>query len=169
MSQRSTWKLVLGACLLTGSAWAQDSIPADQLQGLAGSDRELMHPGNPLLVVGLDQADNQFRASTPALTKAEVAATQVDPAELRARRLAMYQEGSRFDRPLVASSRLTTTDPLRELPEFAADRKRVETPAEAPKAPSWNPAFLVVGLIVGGYFLMARRRLKNEMIVSRGR
>ena len=62
-------------------------------------NRESMRLGElPLTVIGIEQADNQFRTNTPALLNHTGQIAMVDVGEAYARRLAMFDEGASFDK-----------------------------------------------------------------------
>src|SRR5262245_45090230 len=97
--------LSLAACLC-GASGAQelDSVRESQLDRvpspanpgavLFSRDRERMHPGDPLRVVGLEQGGNSFRDRAPALFASDRAPLQVDAEENHRRRLALYEEAA---------------------------------------------------------------------------
>ena len=62
-------------------------------------DREAMHPGRPLTLVGIEQGGNDFRARSPALAKCDRTVTRVATEESRRRLLSMYEQGTRFHEP----------------------------------------------------------------------
>jgi hypothetical protein len=63
---------------------------------LQSRNRNVMHPGDPLLLVGVDQGDNDMRARTPALENSNKVVLQVDQDEAYHRALAMYDSGATF-------------------------------------------------------------------------
>jgi hypothetical protein len=67
---------------------------------LQSRNRTLMHPGDPLLIVGVDQGDNDMRARTPALANSNKVVKQVDQGEAYQRALAMYESGATFKSPI---------------------------------------------------------------------
>lgn len=75
-----------------------DRVPSPANPGavLFSRDRELMHPGDPLLVVGLEQDGNSFRDRAPALFASDRTPLQVDAEVNYRRRLSMYQEAASF-------------------------------------------------------------------------
>ena len=89
------------ALLLSASAWwiglagpavAQQTGSGDvdnsliRTEGLLpGRNRATMHPGNPLTIVGLEQAGRDLRSGTPALEQSDRAVALVDPEENRRR------------------------------------------------------------------------------------
>lgn len=81
------------------SKWARESAERTE-QAVRERDRELLHPGGALDVVGVEQGDNGFRSNTPALERGTLTAAKVDVDELYARRLAMYEENRSFHTPV---------------------------------------------------------------------
>lgn len=150
-------KLVLTLSLsllsLTASAAAQRQVLPEDLRGLSQTDRETIHPGDPLEVIGIDQGDNNFRAVSPALAEGELAVTMVDPEELRARRLAMYSSQARYSTPPASSARRTGASLTRGLPDFVADRavREVEDHSgddEGSNLPYWLGGVALIGALV---------------------
>ncbi len=83
---------------------------ADQLdEQLKSRNRTVIHPGEPLRVVGLEEGDNGFRDRTPLLENAEGMASAVDLKELRERRLAMYTTGANFHTPVARQTQWDET------------------------------------------------------------
>jgi hypothetical protein len=78
---------------------------AEELDALLWErDRELLHKGSPLSIVGLEQAENALRAGTPALARTDGAVAFVDVEELRQRKIAMYEQHASFHLPPSAGS-----------------------------------------------------------------
>ncbi|MBL8804519.1 MAG: hypothetical protein JNN27_21155 [Planctomycetes bacterium] len=100
-------------------------------------DRELLHPGGALDVVGAEQGDNGFRSNTPALERGALTAAKVDIDELYARRLAMYEENRSFHTPVR---------PARDEVN-GGETARDKAPLRAP-APVAEPARVSTGLLV---------------------
>jgi len=75
------------------------------------TNREQLHPGQPLKIRGIAQGANDFLAKTPALrggpTEVELVASQ----DAHQRRLAMYEGGTRFNTAPRSSPRMTASDP----------------------------------------------------------
>lgn len=151
-----TGALLAGALVLLtplASAQAPDIAPEDLKQHgmsvadighlLDSRDRELLHPGQPLIVVGNEEGDNEFRHSTPLLEGAFAARGTLDPAEARDRRLAMYTAGAHFSAPLRRSSAgATGFDSCAPSPgsDVAGDSAR--SVAEQPSAAATGCSFL---------------------------
>ncbi len=116
-------------------------------------DRELMHSDTPIEISGLDQGPVGFRGRTPALLKADRTVALVDANENYDRRLAMYEQGARFDTGprVVALETLQPVQPTRPVaPSTALD--------EEPLAESAAGTLLLCGLAAGlGLLLVARR------------
>ncbi len=149
----------LALAVFTTTAWGQRQVQPEDLQGLSRTDRETIHPGDPLDIVGIDEGDNAFRTASPALAQGELAVTLVDPEELRARRLAMYSNQARFNTPPASSSRRTGETLTRELPDFLADRANLapETDPEGSQEGSTLP-YWVGGVVLVGAFVVLRQR-----------
>jgi len=158
MTYASPLRRALGAALvaltLAGGASAQfKSAKLDQQkrateQVLTERNRETMHPGGALEVVGVEQGDNEIRSRTPALERSDRAAAQVDVDELRERRLAMYQSGARFH-----SAPPSSGDSAGEPATNDARRTRTVAPpviAPEPTTMSWGFACLVVVVVALG-------------------
>jgi hypothetical protein len=101
--------LVAAVVLVAADAYAQKPAPprtptetdrANEL--LYERNRSLMHPGDPLLLMGREQGDNEMRARTPALAQGDRSIAHVDPAENYARALALYEDRATFHQPLIA-------------------------------------------------------------------
>jgi len=106
-------------------------------------NRADMHPGDPLLVRGIDQEDNNSCAGTPLLATRVSSATQVDTEELRRRTLDMYESRATFRSPLQTPQR----KPARET---RATRTRV--PEEQPQPGSGVGPWLTAAVLVGAIF-----------------
>ncbi len=118
-----------GVMLGTPDKPAGGSVPEDTWTVIIEHDREWIHPGNQLELVGREQGDNDFRSATPALLHGKLETAQVDIDELRERKLAMYTEGQRFD----ASPRkdVYLSDRIAEL------KRELRSEEEAPKDDSF--------------------------------
>jgi hypothetical protein len=102
--------VVVGALCAGGGAYAQSISRSDGQSAssagrttdlLPGRNRARMHPGNPLVIVGVEQGDNDIRSRTPVLAQSDRAATFVNPDENYRRTLAMYDQGASFHDPLL--------------------------------------------------------------------
>lgn len=99
--------LVLGAAVMTVPARGQQEKPSERDTDRANAeavlrerDRELMHPGDPLTVVGVEQQGNDIRTRTPALARSDRYTACVDVDEHYHRTLAMYESGASFQSAL---------------------------------------------------------------------
>ncbi len=137
-----------------GEATAQQSLSESDIRSVGDRNRERMHPGQPLHVVGAEQEDNSFRERTPSLIRAEKVAVIVDPDENYRRRLAMYDSGQRFDSAPATQARVLARDPNQAVARHEVEKKK------APKAPvddRGNKAlFSGMGLIAGLVFLIRK-------------
>jgi len=157
---RPVLPLFLPLCLclpLAGQETRPDSVEEQQVERvpspgnpgaiLFSRDRELMHPGDPLLVVGLEQGGNSFRESAPALLHSDREPLLVDAEENHRRRISMYEDSESFQRPLPTADGVA---PRTHAPPRAGLTKPVEQ-AEAERGWSWIwvPAVVVFGLLMG--------------------
>jgi hypothetical protein len=102
-ARRQAWLPYAAAWLIVCAAPAAavqepdgDGGDSASQQILRENDRSMLHPGDPLFLVGLEQGDNDLRSRTPALVKSNRAARQVDPEDAYRRALAVYEDGARF-------------------------------------------------------------------------
>lgn len=70
---------------------------AAEREALERRGREVLYRGEPLHLVGVASGDPDVLTRTPALASATLGLVRVDREELRARKLAMYDGGERFD------------------------------------------------------------------------
>lgn len=149
---------VLGLLALASGAGAQDDIDQRLYELLNERDREDMHPGNPLKLVGVEQEGNSFRQRTPALMNGDLVAALVDPEANRARRLAMYESTARVNRALPVQSMLGSSS----APRYQAQVEAVDEPVEPPpEEPSEHGLVLRIASGLGALLclLAVRRRL----------
>ncbi len=59
-------------------------------------DKEAMHEGLEIRIIGMEEGDNHFRDKTPALMNSDRKPALVDTDELYDRKRAMFEEGARF-------------------------------------------------------------------------
>lgn len=127
-------KAALGAALsaaLTASARGQDTPGHLDREMVRSRDRGELHPGEPLRVVGMNEADadNDFRAGLRIARRGEHRPVEVDREEAYRRRLALFEDGARIDRasnvvaPLVDAPRR----PSRERPGAPAEEEEPST------------------------------------------
>ncbi|MEZ6003716.1 MAG: hypothetical protein R3F33_05980 [Planctomycetota bacterium] len=156
----------LALCLAVPGLAGQQEESALDTQSLRTRDREVLHPGNPLVVSGVEQGDNNFRTVTPALVKADTTIETIDREELRARKLAMYQGNQRFDRaPLLTvrtSGSMTGFSPA-ALQEGRAIRNQELTKSEIPAdGPGGTPYFLAAAGLLG--LLLYKRSQQGKLV-----
>ncbi|MCB9916755.1 MAG: hypothetical protein H6828_16665 [Planctomycetes bacterium] len=107
---RSTYRrrvaaTLLAAVTLAAYAPAQEDAPGPRetdpadVERLWQRGREVLHPGEPLDLVGSEQGGNDFRGRTPALERSDRQGAQVDLDVLRERKLAMYSGAQTFSAP----------------------------------------------------------------------
>jgi hypothetical protein len=129
-----------------------DRVPSPANPGavIFSRDRELMHPGDPLVVVGLEQGDNSFRDQAPALFASDREALLVDRDENYRRHLAMYEEAATFRAALPPADATAVRHPAPGAP--------VHGLAADPGQPAvrqtwlWIPAGVVIGLLLGFWY-----------------
>ncbi len=147
---------------VSAQAKGQDKETALALQVLRERNRETLHPGDPLTIVGLEQGDNEFRSGTPALVNGAHAVALMDPEDAYNRALAMYEGGAVFHQPpapFVAAEEASEVEVPKPAPV------RVEAGKAVPGRVSLA-LLLAVGLLVG---LALRRRLRIVLRLRRAR
>jgi hypothetical protein len=133
---------------------APEYVSKDDLEVLEQRERERMHPGDPLDLVGIDEGNPGFRDRTPTLARNVGVAVEVDLDELREQRLAMYTSGHVARRP------------VRALAPGGSERERGAAPA-VPSAPPATPAkpwfrstwVFVAGAVAAVAVAVLRRRV----------
>lgn len=147
--------ITVGLALATASgALAQQSLLEAETRRAGSRNRERMHPGNALVVVGSEQEDNSFRNLTPSLMHAEKVAVLVDPEENYRRRLAMYESRQRFDSALTARSWVYSRDLGRTAPRHEV----VKGEGPAPDEPDSGNKALLAGMgMVAGLIALIRK------------
>lgn len=146
--------IALAGLLIASEASAQRSVSENETRLIGSRNRERMHPGNPLTVVGSEQEDNSFRDRTPSLMNAEKVAVLVDEDEAYRRRMAMYNSGARFDAGPPIHSRVYSNEPDREAPRHEVAKRKAPKPVESGDG---NLALVSgMGMILGLIFLIRK-------------
>ncbi len=100
----------LALCLAAGAS-AQSDVSRSDLSKASQNDKVLLIPHDALKIRGIAHDSNDFLANTPALrggpTKAELVAAE----DARERRLAMYEDGKRFDSAPRRDIQMSASDP----------------------------------------------------------
>jgi hypothetical protein len=126
-----------------------------ETEALRQRGREVLHPGEPLQLVGIAEGAPGFLSSTPALADAAVGVAKVDRDLLRERKLALYEERARFDRRPTAASEGRGSDT--SLPRTTTtESDRAEDGGGEPGPPLWP--WLVAALSAAGFFALRRVR-----------
>jgi hypothetical protein len=118
---------------------------------LSSRNRDTMHPGDPLLLIGVDQDGNDMRKNTPILEQSDRKVVMVDQQEAYERALALYAAGAMYKSPLPAA---------------APDSEVASAPKRAPRAssrgaaveagPQW-PWFVATAICVAFIVWLGRR------------
>jgi hypothetical protein len=95
---------------------------------LRARDRDAMHPGQALVIVGREQDGNELRSRTPALAQADRKNANVNTDDVYQRTLAMYEDGTVFHGPPAP---------------VAVSEEAVETETEPQQAPAVADVALV--------------------------
>ncbi len=148
--------IALLALGLATQATAQDKVDSSKL---AKTDRVQLHPGEALKIRGIAMGANDFLASTPALRSEPTAVELVAAEEAHARRIAMYNDGARFDSAPSQGPRLIASDPGQSIDSFeSADPESKQAPVEEPVEDSNR--YLLPGVLLG-LLLYAGRKLTS--------
>jgi hypothetical protein len=129
-------------------------VSKEQQLVLAERERERMHPGDALDLVGIDEGAPEFRAKTPSLERNSAAPAFVDLDALREQRLAMYETGAVSTRPLA---RLTDGDPRRVDDESTPPPAAI-VPAEPTESPWYTNKLVWLGAAAVGVVVALLRR-----------
>lgn len=137
---------------------ASAKLGKEERATLEERNRETMHPGDPLKLVGVEQGDNDIRSRTPILKQMTTTGGAVDPQELYERTLALYSDRARFQKPLT--SQVTMVAPIPRTSRYADPSKPDAEPTSGdggvPSESSW-PWFVVGGALFGLAFWWLRR------------
>lgn len=120
--------------------------------------REILHNGDPLDVIGLEEGDNGFRQRTPILEQSDRAVAMVDPDENRRRRLAMYSDRGSFTEPLAFSAVAASGSRFGK----GGPELRPSVPAEEAEGGSHH-LLLWVGSVVLIFLLFLRWWVKHKL------
>jgi hypothetical protein len=120
---------------------------------LSSRNRDTMHPGDPLLLIGVDQDGNDSRKDTPILEQSDKKIVMVDQGEAYQRALALYGAGATFKSPMTPA-----TDG-----DLAARPKPGPRPASHGSAPEAGPQWpwLVATAICVAFIVWLGRRFSE--------
>lgn len=121
-------------------------------------DRSAMHPGNPLVLVGVEQGGNDLRSKTPALASVERNARPVDAEALHDEKLQLYA-GSYGPLPAVSITRRATGKVVVEPPRDSAQDKPVRSSQASLRI--FVAALLAVA-VVGAWCLRRYKLMTSE-------
>ena len=99
---------------------------------LQSRNRETMHQGDPLLLIGVDQDGNDMRKSTPILEQSDKKIVMVDQDEAYERALALYAAGAAYKSPLPRAGDAGVTAAPKPGPRVATHGGPVESGAQWP-------------------------------------
>jgi hypothetical protein len=128
----STQAPAAGGASTSSIARTQDLLP--------GRNRSRMYPGDPFVIVGIDQGDNDLRSKTPVLAQSDRASTFVNPDENYQRTVDMYEHGAKFTTPLLGRTQVKPYVPrpgTNPMPAPASDAAVSVTSSSSP----WWRAF----------------------------
>lgn len=134
--------MVLALLALAPHATAQD--PADS-RVVEDRERGRMHPGDPLVLIGNGDGDNDFRARTPALQQTDGEVAYIDREALRQQRLAMYAAGS-AQGPAMSEVFPSVADHAPSNVESTAADAPISTPGESDKGNSERAPLILMAL-----------------------
>ncbi len=109
-------------------------------------DKEAMHEGLEIRVIGMEEGDNHFRDRTPALMNSDRKPALVDTEKLYDRKRAMFEEGARFHTPLPVVGK-------GEAPRPAPARRPAPAKKEKEGGSEWLKFLVLLG--GAGAFLLA--------------
>ena len=147
---------MLALTLLGGATSASQHESGSLEFSHQGNNRERMHPGTALDLVGIEEGPNSFRDDTPSLERTDRRAAYVDPEQARSRHLAMYQ-GHSFHAPL--ERKLVDRGASRQARTGAEQVRREADQEEPPESSNSLAVALVAGMI--GLFGVMVRLLKS--------
>lgn len=133
-----------------------DPAPAQFESTLRTRNRELMHPGDPLKIVGMEQGSNDLRAKTPALQNAVRPPIQVDEKVNYRRTVAMYENGVRFSEPLPEVAPPGSVSAIRAALQ-AEDNEELDDPIRSDATAHVSGWFLGLGACAMLAFLIRKR------------
>lgn len=148
---------------LTTAALAQtpNESAAHQNDVLRSRNRATMHEGDPLVISGIEQNDNDIRSATPALAHGEKAAVLVDTDENYRRTMALYEDRATY------SSGLTIVSGPQSMVGRRGQGARGAAPETAgPTLDAW-PIVLGVAGFATAFVLLARRRVSTARVGER--
>lgn len=117
---------------------------------LSSRNRDTMHPGDPLLLIGVDQDGNDMRKNTPILEQSDKKVVMVDQQEAYERALALYAAGAMYKSPIPAAADSQVATAPKPAPRTSAHAAVVES------GPQW-PWFVATAICVGFIVWLGRR------------
>ncbi len=87
---------ILGIALFSLAAGLPAQVRPEPNPVEENVDKEAMHEGLEIRIIGMEEGDNHFRDKTPALMNSDRKPALVDTDKLYDRKRAMFEEGARF-------------------------------------------------------------------------
>ncbi len=140
----------LAVCLAVGAS-AQSDASSSDLSEVGKNDKSLLIPHDALRIRGIAHDSNDFLANTPALRSGPTKAQLVAAEDARERRLAMYEDGKRFDSAPRRDIQMSASDPGIPMAADAPGDPESQPPADGQDDDSsskllWPAAF--IGLVI---------------------
>lgn len=116
----------------------------EQKQNLRERNRSSLYPGDPLVIVGIEQGDNDIRSRTPALLNSDRKSTRVNDDEAYRRKLALYEDGGHTLQPVVIARPIAQPTPV---------APQIRKPAsDAPPPREHQVVSVCIGLLASALF-----------------
>jgi hypothetical protein len=128
---------------------------------LQSRNRDTMHPGDPLFLIGVDQEGNDMRKSTPILEQSDKKIVMVDQGEAYERALALYSAGATYKSPLPPATDSGGATATQRAPRAASRSAVVEA------GPQWP--WLVATAICVAFIVWLGRRFSEPAKQARAR
>lgn len=141
----------LGQHQITSGEFVIDPDSIEAMDLVSRRNREAIHPGAPLEIVGLGQGDNDFRQGLHAAKRGSYLPAQVDNREIYERQLAMYEGSKGFDRApklLETPSAAPVTDGPKSVEE--------DSPEPEPYDTTWIGIAIAAAASVGAFLTRGR-------------
>ena len=148
-----------GSSLVPEGDAAQDRppIPTGPPPPELNRSRRLLHPGEPLDIVGVEEGDNSFRERVPSLLNADTSGGRVNRDELRQARLKLYAPRDDRSGRLVEVRSPSSTGRANRQAASSAQRAYAVGESEEPGWVSRIFSYLMWGIGLAGALAYALR------------